>query len=618
MKKLTIQKSKIALRKGPIGVSEISSLRKSEDISPKQQQLFIIFVFVALLVSFSFLLISGFSLTIANGKRYAELSANNSLRQEPIFGERGLILDRNGNSLVINKKSYDIFIDPTKIIKEDALKIIPSEAEKIEKMYSSKFLSITRVVHDAKKEDVFKLRENPQKGISVRESISREYPSAYQFAHLLGYTGVASESDLQNPSYIQNQIVGKSGIEYEYDADLQGKIVYDTVEVDSMGNPVDHFVAEKPAGGNSLILSVDKAYQEKMYELLKKTVDNNKARGGSAVLMNVNTGEIVALASYPAFDPNEFVKGISQKSYEKLINSPQTPLLNRPIAAQEPPGSTFKTIVAVAALESGAITPQTTHYASGVITLAGGQPFQDYRKRVYGTLNVRDALMVSSNIFFCRTIMELSIEKLLPYADAFGIGKKTGIDLPGEMSGRIPSPENKIALSKAGAYWLDPVWYPEGDSCNSAIGQGIALATPLQITVVASAIANNGTIYKPTLVKKIIAPDGNENIKTPTALVTNIASQQTLQIVREGMRMGVNGPRAIITSLNNLPVSVAAKTGTAEFGIKDKNGYLTTHAWVMGFYPYEEPQYAFTIMIEGGGTSTVASTMMREFLQSVQ
>jgi penicillin-binding protein 2 len=574
--------------------------------------------FIIILLSFAYLIQQAFVLTIQKGKIYSELSETNSVGKEPVFGERGLILDKNGTPLVVNQKTYDIFINSSILSKEDALKHFPTFTEKIDIAYSKKTNSYVILIQNVAKEIVVAMKEKNVAGVDIRHSYARNYPYSNSFAHLLGYTGIVSEDDLaSDSSLINNSIVGKTGLEYQYETALRGELRYDTYEKDALGNPVSTQNKTTPHTGKTLMISIDKKQQDTMYAQLQTTVDKYKAKGGAGVIINVRTGELLAMASYPAYNPNEFTSGISQKSYSTLINNPQSPLMFRPIAAQEPPGSTFKTIVAAAALDSGAIDQNTIFNGTGVITLAGNMPFQDYKKHKYGPLNIRDALMVSSNIFFCHTILALGIDKMLPFAEEFGIGSITNIDLPGEMPGRVPSPENKIALAKAGAYWLDPIWYPEGDSCNSAIGQGIALATPLQMASVAATIANGGTVYKPYLVTKITDYLGHTKTIGPTVIREEIVSHSSLQAIREGMRMGVDNVRGVVSSLKSVPVKVAAKTGTAEFGLKDENGYSTAHAWVIGFYPYDDPQYAFAILIEGGGTSSVASFAMRDFLNEI-
>ncbi|WKZ24079.1 MAG: penicillin-binding transpeptidase domain-containing protein [Candidatus Dojkabacteria bacterium] len=599
----------------PRKIIEITQTTRHVPESIPAQYIGISLVFVVFLLSFAYLFYAGFDLSIVQGKSYAALANSNSVGKEAVFGERGMIVDREGKALVQNKKSYDIFIDPLQAEKQTIKSLFPQKETEIDKIFADTRGLTVILIHDAPKELVVSLKEKNLPGILLKHSYVRDYLNPLPFAHLLGYTGVASEADLNNnSSYLRNQIVGKAGLEFSYDSELQGELRYDTYEKDAFGNQVSATSTSAPASGQQLTLAINKKMQENLYASVKKAVDSNKAKGGSAVILDVTNGDVIALVSYPSYDINKFVGGISYRDYDKLIKDPQTPLLNRPIAAQEPPGSTFKTIVGVAALETGTITPETKILAPGVIRLTGGLQFQDFRRRYNGNLNIKEALMVSSNIFFCRSIISMGIEKFLPYAERFGIGKTTGIDLPGEMRGRLPSPENKIWLANNGATWLDPVWYPEGDSCNSAIGQGITLATPLQMAVLTAAIANGGTVYKPRVVQKITDSSGKVREKAPVVVAQDIASDTTLTLIRDGMRMSVAEARGVATALRYVPMKVAAKTGTAEFGVKDKNGYSTAHGWVIGFYPYEKPKYAFVMMVEGAGSSSVVTFAMRDFL----
>lgn len=587
------------------------------------QNLGISFLFVVLISLFLYIVFGIAEITIGKSGQYIVKAEGNASSMEYTFASRGVITDRNGTILVQNTKRFDLEYVPSKLSFDSVKQKFPEIADKLadyEKNHKDfKNIARTVIAHNIPKSVVIELQKNPTDGLNLKDSTVREYPFKDSFSHLLGYTGLASDTDIaDNNSLLMNDIVGKNGLEYLYDKDLRG--IHGTIshETDANGDLVPNGSTEivPSQNGTNLQLSIDANYQNKLFDIVKKAVDQYNSRGGSAVLIDVKTGAVRALVSYPSYDNNLFVGGISEKDYQKIVTDPRSPMLYRPIAAQEPPGSTFKTLVASAALEEKAITPTFTVNATGVTYLSGGTPFQDYHKHVYGVLTVRDALMVSSNIFFCRTMIRLGIDKFLPYAEKFGIGAKTGIDTTGEARGRIPSPENKIWLAENGATWLDPIWYPEGDSCNSAIGQGIVLTTPLQMANVAATIANGGTVYKPYLVEQKI--NGDTITKTtPTIVNKDFISDQSLKVVREGMRMSVNGSRAIVGILKNVPYTVAAKTGTAEFGTKDKFGYSNAHAWVIGFYPYEKPEIAFAVLLEGGENSTRAATVMRDFMLTV-
>ena len=547
--------------------------------------------------------------------KYTAMSKQNRLLEIDIPPQRGNILTENKIPLTENKPSYVLIIKK----KQDLNYLLKNYTNIYKKLIKFKKLNFPLSFNITEKQGTLLLTDiHKPNSIIVSTSIQRIYKYPYQFAHVLGYTSNIFAEDLKkDPTLHYNDIIGRIGLEKEYDKYLRGKHGIKIVEINSSGRILQTNSSKtKPAvNGATIITSINLKMQNELYNALENVTNKYHIKGGAAVILNVNNGQVKAIVSYPSFNLNKFSKGISIKDYNALIKDKRKPLFNRAIMAQAPPGSTFKTMVAIAALQEKAITPYTKFYSSGTIKLAGGTLFQEYHKHVYGWLTVKDALMVSSNIFFCKTILKLGINKLDKYLEYFNIGKPTGIDLPGEASGRMPSIKNKIELAKNGAYWLEPIWYPEGDSCNSAIGQGITLLTPIQLAVVAASIANNGTVYQPRIAEKIITKKKTILIK-PHINHKIPASKDVFEVVKQGMYMSVHGPRGIIPNLRNVPVDVAAKTGTAEFGIKTKEGYLTTHAWVMGFYPFHKPKYAFTVFLEGGGSSLHAAEVMQNFLNA--
>jgi len=584
------------------------------------QQLSIAIFILGIFLSAGILVLALSNLTIIQNGILTARAKNNATFDKIIPAQRGIIYDSTGKSLTENTKEYSLTINQKIVTLTSIENMYPSLNGVIDTYFRNNGDDKTSdriVLTNIPKDIALQVLSSPQNGIELGEVIGRFYPYRDIFSHMLGYTGILSSADKEARPYLTNiSIVGKSGLEYQYDDILRGVNGAVITSQDALGKTLTETTSKKESiHGSDLILSINSIDQQRLYEKVKKYVDKYSTKGGSAVIVNVNSGAIKALVSYPSYDNNLFSQGISTIEYKKLIDNPQTPLLYRPIGAQEPPGSTFKTVVGSAALQTNAITQKTIFNATGTITLAGGTKFQDYRKKVHGNLDVKSALTVSSNIFFCKTMLAMGIEPFLPIAKEFHIGEETGIDIPGEAKGRLPSPENKIWLAKNGAYWLDPIWYPEGDACNSAIGQGITLATPLQMAMATSVIANGGTYYQPRIVAQL--KDTTENIQeiSPKILNQGFISPENLTAIREGMRMGVTGARGIISSLRNAPISVAAKTGTAEFGVKDRNGYLTSHAWIIGFYPYEKPEYAFAILLEGGDDSSRATALIKEFLQ---
>lgn len=599
---------------------------------------------------FGVLLVSLVKLQVINGEELRSQSENNQVRVDSITADRGVIFDRNGKKLVENVASSKLYIsiepyeDSNGTLKEDDLTGVSntlqgilkdnwisssdngtveysSITDKILKVYAaSPYFTAILLADDLDNDTIIKIKaaSDDLPGVYIDDGSKRYYPYGEAAGAILGYTGNVTADDLSTLDYVSaSDTVGRTGLEREYDQKLagtDGKIAW---EVDSQGRKIasDGLVLSQPVSGENLYLTVDIDIQNELYKLLKEGVKSNKAAGGAAVIEDVNTGEIVAMVTYPTYDDNAFIGGISYADYNALLSSGSNPLMNRAIAAQEPPGSTFKTMVSVAALDAGAITKSTTYVSTSNYHFSNGAKFQEYMNHSYGTLNVIDALSVSSNVFFCEVIRHWDMNALVPYLEKFGIGKLTGIDLPGEASGRLPSPANKFLLATTSSPWLDPVWYPEGDSCNSVIGQGITLATPIQMVNWVAAIANEGTLYQPHLAKYFVDDNGNKTETPITVLQSNIAGKQAFDITREGMWSVVNGKRAFIPMLANLGVVVAAKTGTAEFGTLDKDGHYThTHAWTSGFFPYDNPKYSFAIFLEDGGLSLNASTIAKEMI----
>ena len=499
---------------------------------------------------------------------------------------------------------------------------------------------------------VAKAHRGQIKGLSVTENTLRDYPDGGLFAHVTGYVGpVFSESEA--PKYAAvNDIVGKVGLERQYDEILFGQKGKVLLEYDNFGKAMPSkrvVIPEK--SGQSVVTSIDMEIQNELAAALEYGIEKYDASGGVAIIEDVTTGEIVAMVSTPSYDPNEFVIGITQEQFEKYLSDTDgLPLINKAIAAQYPPGSTFKTLLASSALDAGVITQDTVYVSSSAFRLSNGASFQEYHNHSYGPLDLIGAIKHSSNQYFCQTILDWDIEEFDTYLEKFGIGQPTGIDLPGEASGRIPSPEVKIAYaSDPNVTWLDPIWYPEGDSCNSAIGQGITTVTPIQMVNWISAIANGGTLHRPHIAIGVakdgywtdtqtnrvnFAKDGHLDVYDQrvdneidfaaadkierfdySPLRTHVTEDKALAIVREAMHRAVIDNDGGIFGLRGAKVDVAAKTGTAEFGALNKDGsYEHAHGWVTGFYPYDDPKYAFVMLLEDAGESYYTVDAFRQFI----
>ena len=456
-------------------------------------------------------------------------------------------------------------------------------------------------------------RRDALPGIEVIESYRRNYAYPRALSGLLGFTGKISESDMkENPRYQFEESIGKSGLEQFYDAQLRGAAGKKIVEVDSRGKETRFRLTETPANGSPLLLTIDGKLQQVAYDLLQNYT--NGAKGGSAVVMDVNTGAIRALVSFPGFDSNKMSSGISGKEFGQLLNDRLSPLFNRSIAGEFPSGSIIKPLFAAAALQEGIIDPHKKVYTQGFIEIPNpyhpGESaiFKDWKN--HGWVDFYDAIANSVDVYFYmigggyHDQKGLGINRLKKYATAFGLGSRTGIDLPGEKGGSFPDPATK-ALSEP----RDPIWRV-GDTYNVSIGQGGVKITPLQITALIAAIANGGTLYKPHVLDAVLNNEGNVvRQMDPEVVRSGMIDPAYLREARIGMRQTVTAGTA--RSLNDVPVAVAAKTGTAQAGTEK-----FPHAWFVAFAPYEKPEIAVTVMVEHGGEgSSIAAPITKEILK---
>jgi len=608
------------------------------------------YAFVILALVFIVLCIRMIDLQVVQARELSERAKNNQLQVRTVYPDRGVIFDANGEKLVENVPSYRVLIIVDEYLNDDGTvntQKIEENGAKLQEILGENWATYALKTDENYTSIADKMKDYLDKysyyqelmicssldndmAIKVKSSLSgldamyvdnvttRHYLTGEAFSHLLGYTSKVTAEDLTTKEYIDiNDSLGRSGLEYEYDEELFGAKGQMAVEVDAYTNLASQMSVEleDSKDGQNLYTSIIKTEQERLYNALKNGVEAYGASGGAAIVENVKTGEIIAIVSYPSYDNNLFVNGISEEDYGVLVNDSRLPLFDRTVGEQQPPGSIFKTIVASAALDAGVINEGTMYYSSSDYSFSNGAGFYEYARNSWGWLDVRNAMEVSSNIFFCETIRNWDMDSLVPYLENFGIGEYTGIDLPGEMSGRLPSPENKILLATTTSPWLDPVWYEEGDACNSVIGQGITLVTPIQAVNWVSAIANGGTLHKPHIVTKLVDTHGYETIPVYQPLHTNISSDYSLSVVRQGMRQAVAGNRQFVWPLRYLPFSVAGKTGTAEYGVLLDGGvYEHTHAWNVGFFPYEDPQYAFVVLLEDGGLGNNAASVARDYL----
>ncbi|RJQ32319.1 hypothetical protein C4572_01200 [Candidatus Parcubacteria bacterium] len=480
-----------------------------------------------------------FLLQVAGGEKFAQRSERNTLKKERIAPLRGVIYDRNGVILAWNSED------------------------------------------------------------------GRSYADMPGLSHVLGYTGLASKEEMDKNSHLfTDEMIGKEGIEESYNDLLRGMDGVKLIEKDSFGNIISENAQTSPTSGKNLILTIDAETQSQLYKYMSAVIKDRGFQGGAAVILDVKDGGILAMANFPEYNSNVLSKGGPADKIKGFISDPQKPFINRAISGLYAPGSVIKPFVALAALAEGVVSPDKQIYSSGSISLPN--PFFPDKKTVFkdwkahGWVNMKKAIALSSDVYFYEVgggfedLKGLGINKIHEYAKKFGLGEKTGIDIPGEAKGVVPSPEVKARNNPD-----DPIWRV-GDTYISSIGQGYFLSTPIEIAAYVAALVNDGKTVTPHLAENDRLPVGNDALDV---------SKEHFKIVKEGMRMTVTEGTA--QGLSYPDLRIAAKTGTAEVG--GKKDFI--HSWLVGFYPYEDPKYAFAIVLEKGhaGNTTGAPYVMKQF-----
>lgn len=558
-------------------------------------------------VLFLLLVLAGrtFYLTVIKGPYFQEVAKGNSVRSIVINAPRGNIFDRFGVQLVNNVPSVDVVLIPADLpsgseelnfmVKNLSDIIQVNEGEILAKISTAQSSSLNSVLieENITQEEMIIILERSQNlpGIRIEKTAVRSYVDSSIFAHILGYEGKIEKKELEkNPGYLITDYIGKQGIEKTYEKQLKGIHGASQVEVDSFGRPKRQVGLINPKPGSDLILGIDSELQKKIYDSLVLNLEKTNVKAASAVAINPKNGEVLALVNFPSFDNNLFSQKISQEQYLDLINNPSKPLFNRAISGEYAPGSTLKPVLAAGALTEGVITPTTIIDGLGGSLRIGSFSFGDWK--VHGPSDVKKAIAESNDIFFYTigggygNIGGMGIERMKKYYNLFGYGTLTGIDLSGEADGFIPDEKWKMER-------FSEQWYV-GNSYHASIGQGYITATPLQVANSVAAIANGGKVYKPHIVTQIRRFDGEiVDIKPEIISDTNI-SLDIIKVVQEGMRKTVTEGTAQF--LKDLPIEVAGKTGTAQFGNEEK-----THVWFASYAPYQNPEIAMVVLVEGVG-----------------
>ncbi|MCK4520370.1 penicillin-binding protein 2 [Candidatus Parcubacteria bacterium] len=536
-----------------------------------------------------------FQLQIVQGEDFSKLSNANKFIVQQIEAQRGVIYDKDFIQLVFNKASFDLVCNKENLPKNGEKRkqvfreisaVIEKDIAVLDQEINQSHDSPVLISENLAYEEliVLEARKKEFSGFEIVNNIVRGYKDGEIFSHIIGYERKTGE---------------KTGLEDSYNQFLEENLGKVDIERDAQGNIISEKIISQPEPGNSLKLWLDSQLQEKVKTELEAIIEEVGSKKGAAVVLDAETGGVLAMVSIPSFDNNLFSQGMSAEQWEEMSKNIDKPLFNRAVSATYPTGSTIKPLIAAAALEENIVTPEKKIFCEGKIIINSPWDeevfwqFNDWK--VHHWTNIRKAIAESCNIFFYtvgggyKDIKGLGVDKMKKYLELFGWAQKTNIDLPEEKKGFIPDKEWKKRYFKNK---IDQMWMP-GDNYNLAIGQGYLEVTPLQVASAFVSIANRGTLYEPRVVKEII--DKNKNIKEeiePKIIRQDFISQETIEVVRQGMRQAVTNGSAT-GWLDSLPVKAAAKTGTTETGRKD---YY--HNWVTVFAPYDDPKIVLTLVIE--------------------
>ncbi len=597
------------------------------------QRRFSIRVLVSLLILFLLVLLIGtrlFGLQVQGYAHFTTLSENNRLRIEPIPPTRGLIYDRNGQLLAENRPSYQLEVtveqagDLPLLLKRLAplVDLSPAEIERFQAAVRQR-RPFQPVLLKAGLDDETVARiavaRSELPGVEIEARPVRHYPLGAEFAHAVGYVGRINEQDLlrlDRRNYAGSSHTGKTGVERFYEDVLHGIAGYRQVEVNAQGRVIRELAITPPVPGQDLILSIDVALQQAAREALA-------GRDGAVVAMDPATGEVLALVSLPGFDPNPFVNGISHRDFSALQSDPHNPLFNRALSGQYPPGSTLKPIVALAALEEEITTAERRMFATGYFQLPGHErQYRDWRRSGHGWVDMNRAIAVSSDVYFYDVGHKLGIDRMTPMFDAFGLGRRVGIDATGERPGILPSREWKRSVQNL-------PWFP-GETLITAIGQGYTLNTPLQLADITSTLANRGQRVQPRLLRAVRENNVAEPVpQSVQYLAPVVASAAHWEVIHEALIEAVHARHG--TAWGSIgstapPYRIAGKTGTSQvFGLAKDQEYdeseldrrLWDHALFIGYAPAEAPQIAVAVLVEHGGSGgRVAAPIARQVMDA--
>lgn len=605
-------------------MGEMQDLLKGHEPHEFRQRFKILFIVVS--VTLSILVIRLWYLQIIKGDELRQRSENNSVRLRKIKQLKGLIMDTNGHVVVDNRPSFDILFVPNRI------KDIHDVVKKLNYLYAERAITFSTNLPSAEKVKHFvpiALEKNISReklaivethaldlpGVVIEVDSVRQYLAGEMMAHVLGYTGEICQEELEKDTSDEYSIgdpVGKYGIEKYFDRYLRGKSGAKQVEVNVRGQEIKVLGKIEPVPGYNIVLTIDSYLQKIAWEAMK-----NKT--GSVVVMDPRDGSILSMVSAPSFDPNLFSGRISSEDWERLSSDPLHPMENRAISGQYPPGSTYKLIVAAAALEEGLITPETKFFCPGSFEL-GNRTYRCWQKKGHGWVDLHRAIIESCDVYFYNLGKLIGVDKLARYARGFGFGAVTGIDLPWEKRGLTPTKEWK--LTRFGEPWQ------MGETISISIGQGFNSVTTIQLLNAYCAIANGGTLWRPRIVKRIETGDGRLfKIFGPQKKSLIPISRKNIDILNYALWGAVNERGGTGYAARRAEADVCGKTGTAQvIGMPEDRkarrektipSRLRDHALFVCFAPYENPEIAVAVIVEHAGHGgTVAAPIAKKIIDA--
>ncbi|ALG50927.1 Penicillin-binding protein 2 (PBP-2) [Vibrio parahaemolyticus] len=596
-----------------------------------------IVAFFGIVILMGLLVANMYNIQVNQFQDYQTRSNDNRIKVVPIAPNRGLIYDRNGVLLAENRPVFNLELTPEKIKDIDAtiqelqtiLEITPEQIERFhrERKRTRRFKSVPLLTQlNEKQVAVFSVNQYRFPGVEISATLKRYYPYGEVLTHVIGYVSRINDRDMQrlireekDANYQATRDIGKLGIEKYYEDLLHGTAGYQEVEVNSRGRVIRTLKYVPPVPGKDIVLNLDINLQLYVHQLLD-------GRRGSAIVLDPRDNGVLAMVSSPSYDPNAFVHGISGKAYRDLLNDKNRPLVNRTTLGIYPPASTIKPFMAVAALQEGVITPNTTRNDPGYwrIPNSDTRPFRDWLRWGHGRVDVIKSIEESVDTFFYQVAYDLGIDRISNWMMMFGFGDYTGIDIYEESKANMPTRDWKMSRHKT-------PWY-KGDTIPVGIGQGYWTATPMQIAKATSVLVNNGAVSAPHLLKSTIDNGDNFEEQETSEYVTYPPIQNVPEkywdIAKEGMRRVNHGTRGTARrSFYNMSYQTAGKSGTAQvFGLGENEEYnadeiaehLRDHALFTGFAPFDDPKVIVTLVLENaGGGSSNGGPMARKIFDRV-